>query len=401
MIIKKAFKYQLKTNPEQRESLLSFSGANRFVWNKALALQKRRLERPEKLERRTLNYNELALFLRLWKESDEWSFLKEAPSQTLQQTLKDLDRAIRDAFNPRQPLKRFPVFKKKHQTKGFRFPQSVKVEGNQVFVPKIGWLLFRKSRAIEGTIKNMTISEKNGHWYVSIQTEIEHVPVKNENASSIGIDLGISKTVSLSNGRIFQGAKSFRKNKNKLARFQRILSRKQRFSNNWKKQKKKISQIHEKIANSRHDRNHWMSTFLVRNYTTIFAEDLSVKNQTKSAKGTTDSPGRMVKQKSGLNRSILDEAWHEFMRQLSYKSEWRNQVFWKVDPKYTSQRCSVCGHTDKSNRESQAKFVCRKCSHSENADINAAKNILAAGHAVFACGGETLVTPKKQEPLVA
>jgi IS605 OrfB family transposase len=403
MLIRKAFKYRLNTSVFQEKLLLEFSGANRFVWNKALALQTRRLERHEKEQRRILSYNELAMLLKLWKQSDEWSFLKDTPSQTLQQTLKDLDKAVRDAFNPRQSLKKFPVFKKKHESKGFRFPQNVKVRCNQVFIPKIGWIGFRNSRKLKGMLKNMTISERNGKWYVAIQVEMDIKETSHFKSQAIGIDLGITKTVTLSNGTVFQGAKSFRKYREKLAKAQRLLARKTKFSQNWKKQKSKIGQIHEIISNTRQDRNHWISSYVTRNFNEIYAEDLKIKNLTKSAKRTVEEPGRMVKQKSGLNREILDQGWHELCRQLAYKSDWSGNLFGQVDPKYTSQKCSnsQCGHRAKENRESQATFLCKKCGHTENADINAAKNILATGRVVFACGGETLVTPLKQEPLAA
>jgi IS605 OrfB family transposase len=404
MLIRKAFKYQLKTTGAQKAALKSISDCNRFVWNKALALQTSRLERHEKKDRKLLTYNELACFLKLWKHSNEWFFLKDTPSQTLQQTLKDLERAIKDAFDRRQPLKKFPVFKRKHETKGFRFPQSIKVNCNEVFIPKIGWVKFRNSRKLEGELKNMTVSERCGKWYVSIQVEVEvdskihEHPLKN-----VGIDLGIKKTITLSNGEIFQGAKSYKKYKLKLAKEQRKLAKKQKFSSNWKKQKSRITKLHKKIADTRQDRNHWVSTKLTKEFGQIYSEDLKIKNMTKSSKGTIESPGKMVKQKSGLNREILDQAWYEFCRQLEYKSKWIGGMYVQVDPKYTSQRCSVksCGHKAKENRENQAKFLCKKCGHEENADINAAKNILAAGLAVYACGGESLDSPKKQEPLAA
>ena len=202
---------------------------------------------------------------------------------------------------------------------------------------------------------------------------------------------------------IFEGARSLKQYKAQLKRSQRVLSRKVRFSSNWKKAKLNVQKIHEKICKLRQDRLHWMSTTISRQYNVIYIEDLSVSNMSKSAKGTEEKPGKNVAQKAGLNREILDQAWSEFSRQLMYKQEWSNSILLKVDPKYTSQKCSngQCGHIAKENRESQAKFLCKNCGHSEDADVNAAKNILAAGHAVLACGGDALVTPMKQEPLAA
>ncbi len=131
----------------------------------------------------------------------------------------------------------------------------------------------------------------------------------------------------------------------------------------------------------------------------IVIEDLKVSNMSKSAAGTVDEPGRNVASKSGLNRAILDQGWYEMRRQLEYKQRWRGGEVLAVNPAYTSQKCACCGHTAKENRQSQAKFVCTVCGYEANADANGARNILAAGHAVLACGGKVQSDhPTKQEP---
>lgn len=403
VLIRKAYKYKLKTNPSLEDTLNEFSGANRFVWNKALFLNKKRLERHEKKDRKLIRYNDLAGLLKLWKQSDEWGFLKGIHSQTLQQTLKDLDKAFKDAFDPKQPLKRFPVFKKKEIVSGFRFPQGIKIHCNRVYLPKIGWVRYFNSKKIEGIIKNATVSKRNGKWFVSIQVEQEIKVFSKKPKNEVGIDLGIKKNVVLSDGRILEGARSFKKQRGRLAKSQRHLSRKMKFSSNWKKQKSKITKIHEKIANVRNDRLHWMSNRLSNECNVIYLEALKVRNMSKSASGTLENPGRNVSAKRGLNREILDQGWGEFRRQLSYKQEWSNGWLQAVDPKYTSQKCSQasCGYTAKENRKSQSVFHCRKCGYEENADVNASKNILAVGQTVFACGGNSLEFPLKQEPLAA
>ena len=120
----------------------------------------------------------------------------------------------------------------------------------------------------------------------------------------------------------------------------------------------------------------------------VVLEDLKVANMSKSASGTIKDPGKMVAAKSGLNRSILDQGWHAFKSMLSYKLEQLGGDLLLVDPRYTSQKCSKCCYTDKENRLSQAQFACMRCGHKENADINAAKNVLAAGHAVLSLNPE-------------
>ncbi|HFX9045039.1 TPA: RNA-guided endonuclease InsQ/TnpB family protein [Salmonella enterica subsp. enterica serovar Saintpaul] len=167
----------------------------------------------------------------------------------------------------------------------------------------------------------------------------------------------------------------------------------------WQKQKRKIQCLHSRIANIRRDYLHKVTTTVSKNHAMIVIEDLKVSNMSKSAAGTVSQPGRNVRAKSGLNRSILDQGWYEMRRQLEYKQLWRGGQVLAVPPAYTSQRCACCGHTAKENRLSQSQFRCQVCGYTANADVNGARNILAAGHAVLACGGTMQSDrPLKQEP---
>jgi putative transposase len=164
------------------------------------------------------------------------------------------------------------------------------------------------------------------------------------------------------------------------------LSRKNRFSRNWQKQKRRIARLHWRIANVRKDALHKTTTAISKNHAMVVIEDLAVGSMSRSARGTAEEPGRNVRAKAGLNKSILDQGWGEFRRQLEYKQAWRGGDVIAVDPRHTSQTCSECGHVSSENRPSQARFACVACGHEANADLNAACNILAAGHAVIACG---------------
>ena len=321
----------------------------------------------------------MAGFLKLWKKSDEFGFLTQAQSQVLQQCLKDLDRAFKDGFDRKQPNKRMPRFIKKGLGDSFRFPQSVRVEGKSVFLPKIGMVRFRKSREIEGSIRSATVSKRGKHWFVSILTAIEVDDPIHESATATGVDRGVAKLATLSDGSTFEGAKPLKRLAKKLAREQRKLARKTRFSNNWKKQRDRISQLHIKISDARNDAIHKATTTISKNHAVIVLEDLRTKNMTASAKGSLDEPGSNVRQKAGLNRSILDMGWFEFGRQLEYKQRWRGGQVILINPRNTSRKCSVCGFTDKLNRQTQEQFSCMACGHAENADVNAAKNILKLG----------------------
>lgn len=386
MLIRKAFRFRLRTNSAFEKALSLQAGHARFVWNKALDLNLNRLKDGVPL----LWYRDLAGLLQLWKQSDEYGFLVTAHSQALQQRLMDLDRAFRDAFDREQPGKRLPVFKKKGFADGFRYPQGFKLDeaNSRIYLPKLGWVCYRQSRGIEGTPKQVTVSRASGHWYVSIQTEIEIGTPRHPASSSVGIDLGVARFATLSDGVVFPPLNSFKKHQLRLARYQRAMSRKQKFSNNWKKAKARVQKLHQKIGNSRRDYLHKLTTTISQNHAIVCIEDLQVRNMSKSAAGTVDQPGRNVSAKSGLNRSILDQGWFEFRRQLEYKQAWRGGWLIAVPPPHTSQECPVCHHTEAGNRRTQAHFRCVVCDFEENADLVGAINILSRGMQILRDEGQ-------------
>ncbi|EPK7525624.1 RNA-guided endonuclease InsQ/TnpB family protein [Klebsiella variicola] len=392
-----AFKFQLRPNGQQERDMRRFAGACRFVFNHALALQNENHEAGNKY----IPYAKMASWLIEWKSHPDTQWLKDTPSQPLQQSLKDLERGYKNFFQKRAA---FPRFKKRGQNDAFRYPQGVKLDqaNNRISLPKLGWIRYRNSREVIGEVKNVTVSKSCGKWYVGIQTECEVPEPVHKAASMVGLDSGVTKLATLSDGTVYQPVNSFKANQRKLAMLQRQLSRKVKFSANWHKQKKKIQRLHAHIANIRRDYLHKVTSEISKNHAMIVIEDLKVSNMSKSAKGTAERPGRNVRAKSGLNRSILDQGWYEMRRQLEYKQLWRGGQVLAIPPAYTSQRCACCGHTTKENRQTQSKFVCQSCGYTENADINGARNILAAGHAVLACGGMVQSgRPLKQEPTEA
>ena len=281
-----------------------------------------------------------------------------------------------------------PKFRKKGLQDSFRFPapNQIQFDYNRIKLPKLGWLRFFRSQAIEGAIKNITVSRKGKHWFVAIQVEVDFSPSTNQSTSALGIDLGVSTFAATSEGELISPLNSFKEQAARLARAQRRLAKKKKYSQNWKKQQEKIRSIHSRIADTRKDYLHKISTRLSKNHAMIVIEDLQVSNMSRSAKGDKETPGRNVSAKSGLNKSILDQGWYEFRRQLGYKLDWQGGVLISIKPQYTSQACSVCNHTAKANRKTQSEFKCEVCGFECHADINAAHNILAAGHAVLACG---------------
>ena len=392
MIIRKGYRYRLKTDAINANALARFAGSCRYVWNKALDLQHKRLADGSAC----LSYVEMNAALQTWKADPTSLWLKDTPAQALQQALMALDCALKDCFD-KSSVKRFPRFKKKGLHDAFRYPQGFKLDGSRVYLPKVGWLGFYKSRAWEGVPKNVTVSRHGAHLFISVQCEIDTALPVHPSQTAVGIDMGIRRFATLSDASFFEPLHSFKKLEAKLARAQRKLARKTRGSSNWQKQRDRIGKVHIQIADARSDYLHKISTAISKKHAVVVLEDLRVVNMSRAARGTLEKPGRNVAAKSGLNKSILDQGWGEFRRQLDYKTLWAGGQL--VPAAYTSQSCHVCGHVDKGNRKTQADFVCLACGLSANADYNAALNILAAGQAASACGAERArASVLKQEP---
>ena len=194
--------------------------------------------------------------------------------------------------------------------------------------------------------------------------------------------MGVARFATLSNGEFFEPLNAFKTDKGKLAKLQRQLKNKVKFSQNWQKLKAKIAKLHHKIANCRKDFLHQTSSKISKNHAMIYIEDLQVSNMSKSAKGTAEAPGKNVAAKSGLNQAILDQSWFEFRRQLDYKTQWQGGFLVAVPAQNTSRTCPCCGHVAKENRQTQANFECVECGYTENADVVGALNVLGRGRAI-------------------
>ena len=328
----------------------------------------------------------MAKRLTAWRNGSETPWLKDAPVHPLQQTLKDLEKAYKNFFAKRAA---FPRFKKKGMGDSFRYPDPKQIKLDQtngrIFLPKLGWLRYRNSREALGELRNATVSQSGGKWFVSVQTRRE-VAQLTPQGGIVGIDMGIARFATLSNGSHFDPLNSFKRHQQRLKRYQRRLAKKVKFSQNWKKAKAKVTQVHIDIGNARKDYLHKASTFISQNHAIVCIEDLQVRNMSKSAAGTTENPGRNVRAKSGLNKAILDQGWFEFRRQLDYKLAWRGGYLIAVLPQNTSRTCPACGHISGENRKTQAQFECIECGYENHADVVGAINVLERGQRLLACG---------------
>ena len=205
--------------------------------------------------------------------------------------------------------------------------------------------------------------------------------------------MGVKRFATLSNGDFVEPLNAFKQERENLTKLQRKLARQKKGSRNSRKTKRKIARLHRYIADSRRDFLHKTSTRIAKNHSIVYVEDLKVSNMSASAAGTKENPGKKVKQKSGLNQSILDQGWYGFSQMLSYKLERKGGKLIKVDPRNTSRTCPQCGFVSAENRRTQASFACIACGYRANADVVGAINVLRAGRARLACGMSGAVRP--------
>jgi putative transposase len=374
--IRKAFKFKLDATHAQEQQFRQYSGSVRWVYNRMLAQRNEAFQSGLKPP----TTNEQIKQLPVLKQQEETAWLNTIHSQVLQDAVLDLDDAF-DRFFKKQCKK--PRFKSKHgKRQSFTYPQGAKVDDDKVWLPKIGWVRFRRSHEIEGTIRRATISHKASGWYISFNCEVEIAvpqPAEITPENSIGIDLGSIDLVTTSLGDAIPNPRHYRKLEQKLKREQRRLSRKKLGSNNRLKQKQRVAHLHEQIANRRKDCLHKLSRRLVDENQAIFCEDLNVLGIAK-----------------GLGKSVGDAAWGEFLRQLEYKSEWAGKTFLQIGRYFPSSKlCSECGCKHAELERSARTWVCPSCGVVHDRDVNAAVNIhreglaiLTAGHAarINACG---------------
>jgi putative transposase len=346
----------------------------------------------------------------------EYEFLGQVPAQVLQQVLKDLENAFMLFF---KKVAAYPQYRCKGTNNSFRYPQGVYCNdpsrNNQAFLPKLGWVSLRNAyprlgtQTHEGELKYTTISQAADGWYISFTCEVE-VPTpdsKSKAGKHLGLDMGIVKTVTTSEGDHYRLPTMSDSEAVKLQILHRRASSKVKGSKNRKKAEVKLAKYYKYLRDRKVDAVHKLTISMVNEHGFIAGEALQIKNMTKSAAGTIEEPGRNVAQKSGLNRSILEQIWGESFRQFTYKSEWYGSLFARVPAHYSSQECSKCAYTSEGNRESQAVFHCKQCGFKANADVNAAVVILKRGLEVLRTDGtldpgvmRSFITPNDHEGLI-
>jgi len=287
-------------------------------------------------------------------------------------------------------------------------PACFDVNGQAVELPKIGWVKARIPGKVSGDLRSLTIKQEGEHWFVTIVVKETVKDPEPNRGPAVGLDMGVAQAVTESTGEVHNFGKSSLEEKRRLRKLARSVSRKKKGSRNREKAKRRLWKAKKRISRRTEHEIHVMTFRLAKNHGLVGIEDLNVKGMTARAAGTPEAPGKNVAQKRGLNREILARRWGEVRRQLGYKCPWYGSLLVKVEAAYSSQECSECGHVSPENRKSQSIFSCVACGHAENADVNAAavvrkRALLAAGHAVTACGEAVSrrlehATSVKQEP---
>ena len=408
----------LRPTGAQERLMLEYAGCKRFVWNRALSIEQARYRRGEKKQ---LGKYEMMKQLTMWRNNPDphSNFLKDAPVHALQCVLYELYDSYQRFFRGEQAHP--PQFKKRSKAKvSFTEsdPASFEIdEGNKrVRLPKLGWVKCRFSQHIEGKPNSVTVKWNGVRWVLSVQCKVEITDPKHPSNTIVAGDFGVVRRVTFSDGVVVPPVDVLWEESRK-AFYQRQLKNRRKFSQNWKKVVRKISKLDSRIANVRKDATQKFTTEYSKSHAVIVLGNLNIKSMSASAAGTTEKPGKKVKQKSGLNRAILRQGWGELGRQLEYKQLWRGGLVEYQSEAYSSQDCPKCSHRSPLNRKTQDRFECMSpdCDFKANADDVAAHNQLAKfissdkGVALLASGyrasvnslwsGQSRDSAAKQEPI--
>ena len=389
-------RYRLLPTPDQEAVLRDHCGHARYMWN--LAVEQYAHWRPGR--KGAPGYLEQCRQLTAARAEHAW--LAAGSQMVQQQALRDFAQAMAAFFDPHNPARR-PAWRKAGRDEGFRIVGKRREQWDvrrlsryvgEVRVPKVGWIRFRWSRPVPPEVKSFRVTrDRAGRWHVAFAAIPEPFPAPG-NGQAVGVDRGVTVSAALSTGELLCAPGLSTWERARLRRLERKLARAQQGSGRRQRVKAAMARLRAHETDRRKDWVEKTSTRLAREFDMIRVENLNIVGMTRSVRGTAAEPGRNIAQKTGLNRGIMRSGWGLLVRRLADKAPGRVE---KINPAYTSQRCSACGHIAAESRKSQALFACVACTFACNADVNAARNI-AAGHPVTARGGDGVARPVNREP---
>lgn len=395
--VHRAYKHRLDISPSQEKILSQWLGCGRLIYN--LCLERNELQYElssiESKWKKSPSYEDLTKDLTELRHIEGYEWLKEPPVEGLRNKIKDSKTAFRNFFEQQQ---NYPQYKSKRCRDSLRLITSVRTNDltmgrdNKIKIPKIGWIRVQNSYpdleklglTHTGEFRSLTITKEADGYYVSImvQTRLalspEITPI-DKIQKTIGVDAGINNSFVTSEGDFFSTPVITDEDWKKLGKLQSKLNRCQQGSRNREKARQRLAKHYQYLTRRKEAYLHVLSKQLVRNYDLIVLENLDITNMSRNTSGTLENPGTNVSQKSGLNREILNQSWGKFKHMVEYKAKWAGKEVLLINPAYTSQECFACGYTTRENRENQAVFSCKKCSHTEHADLNASRNIRKKG----------------------
>lgn len=358
-------KYEIFPTEEQKETLDRWLQYCRQSYNSAL------LDKQRKYKENKQSYSRFDMQSQQIIDKQKYPFLKDIPSQPLQEVFLRLEKAYKSFFCGDAKYPKIKTYKDYNSLtfpqfgfnkKGNRLAMSLSDNG-KLYNRKLGEVDILFHRPLDGKVKQLIMKRQRKKWYAIFSVERQAPTPSMDASKAVGIDVGINKYAVLSDGREFENPRFLRKKENQLKKAQRKLSKMKRSSSNYRKQVMRLRQLHEKVSNQRRDFLHKLSYNLTQTYSVVCVEILNIRNMVRNRK---------------LSKSISDAGWGMFRQMLSYKCEKNGGLLVKIEPQYTSQDCSSCGERVTKSLSIRT-HICTKCGAVLDRDHNASLNILQKG----------------------
>lgn len=370
LILHRNYRFRIYPTQAQRQRLAQWEGSARFIWNIANEQRLAGLARPRGERKFPTAFGQAREVTELRREH---AWLADVPSRTVAATLDALHSAWRNRFDRSTGA---PRFRRRGQAQQITLDERLTkwASGTCVVLSRLREMKIRRHRTLTGRTVRLALIREADQWFAVFTQEIEIVtPARLPGV--VGVDRGVARLTADSDGKVVEGPRFAERSARKIKRLSQAVARAKKGSSNRAKARLRLARAHRKVRRQRAWLQHQISHDYAKSHGVVVIEKLETAQMTRSARGTVESPGRNVRAKAGLNRSILDAGWSRLAAKLKYKLEERGGELVEVPAAYSSQTCSACGYVDAASRHTQSEFCCVACGHSENADVNAARVI--------------------------